>query len=160
MTKTLTFSLLLMLAPPILAQDAFSTIEERMTGKEFTAAGLDKLSAEELAALNQWLREHSVATLDYAREPGGDARGFEYRSAAEADGDTIVSRIVGSFSGWDGKDTLFRLENGMVWKQAESGRFTIPETDQAVAVIESGMFSSWRLHIEGYNKTVRVTRVE
>ena len=60
-----------------------------MTGKEFSETGLSKLTPEELAALNQWLRSHSVATLEDARyAPGaamtaaaaGDLRGFEDRT--------------------------------------------------------------------------------
>ena len=34
------------------ASDGFSSLEEQMTGKEFMAAGLGKLTPEELAALN------------------------------------------------------------------------------------------------------------
>ena len=30
----------------VLAADGFSSVEEQMTGKEFTAAGLDKLSQQ------------------------------------------------------------------------------------------------------------------
>ena len=48
----------------LLAADGFSSLEEQMTGKEFSAAGLDKLSQQELELLNNWLRSHSVATLD------------------------------------------------------------------------------------------------
>lgn len=151
---------MLLFAATLYAAEGFSTVEERMTGKEFTAAGLDKLSAEELASLNQWLRAHSVATLDNARQPNQDLRGFEDRVfGGEGDG-TVVSRIMGPFTGWRGKGTIFKLENGMIWEQVESGSFSIPETDRAVAVIESGMFNSWRLSIEGYNRTIRVKRVQ
>jgi len=141
------------------AQQGFSTVEERMTGKEFTAAGLDKLSSEELAALNEWLRAHSVATLENQNETYTDARGFETRAMAELDDSDVVSRIKGSFSGWTG-DTVFELENGMIWKQVEDGSFYIPPTDQAVAVIDKGVLNAWRLKVEGYNKTIRVERVE
>ena len=55
---------LLLCGISVLAQERFSSVEERMTGKEFKASGLDKLSDEELAALNSWLRDHSVATLE------------------------------------------------------------------------------------------------
>ena len=68
-----------------LAQQGFSTIEERMTGKEFTETGLTKLSPEELDALNEWLRSHSVATLDNVNEEYSDTRGFENQAMAGLD---------------------------------------------------------------------------
>jgi hypothetical protein len=78
--------------------------------------------------------------------------------AALDDGD-VVSPIKGEFRGWTG-DTVFELENGMIWQQAEGGTFNIPPTTDAVAVIDKGVFNAWRLKIEGYNKTVRVKRLQ
>jgi hypothetical protein len=147
------------LAGHSLAQQGFSTIEERMTGKEFTAAGLDKLSDEELTALNDWLRSHSVATLENRNQEYSDTRGFETQAMANLDDKDVVSLIKGPFSGWTG-DTVFELENGMVWKQVETGTFYIPARMDAVAVIDKGLFNSWRLKVEGYNKTIRVERIE
>src|SRR5688572_10963425 len=40
---------------------AFSSLEERMSHADFKAAGLDKLTPEELAALNEWLRQRGEA---------------------------------------------------------------------------------------------------
>lgn len=142
-----------------LAQQGFSTIEERMTGKEFTEAGLDKLSNEELVALNEWLRAHSVATLDNASQEYTDARGFETQAMAALDDGDIMSPIKGEFSGWTG-DTVFELENGMIWQQAEGGTFYISPTTDAVAVIDKGVFNAWRLKVDGYSKTVRVKRLQ
>jgi hypothetical protein len=152
----------LLLSPPLAAQQGFSTIEERMTGKEFTAAGLEKLSPEELASLNSWLRSHSVATLETVNPDAQDytdQRGFETKAAKDISDKDIVSAIKGEFSGWSG-DTVFELENGMVWEQAEGGTFYIPAQTGAVAIIDKGLLGSWRLSIEGYNRTVRVKRIQ
>lgn len=143
-----------------LAQEAFSTLEERMTGKEFKETGLTKLSDEELTALNNWLRKHSVATLESASGPDTDTRGFEIQAMQEMDDSTITSRIVGSFNGWKGDDTIFQLENGMIWKQNETSTFSIPAVENPVVTIKSGMFNSWRLSVEGYNRTVKVKRIQ
>ena len=43
------------------AQTAAPTLEERMSQAEFRAAGLDKLSPEELASLNAWIGAHGGA---------------------------------------------------------------------------------------------------
>lgn len=144
------------------AQQSFSTLEERMTGKEFREAGLHKLSDEELAALNRWIKARSLTEGEAIElvegrgsdSPGGDRRGFNDGGSDEP----IVSRIPGTFKGWSG-NTEFELENGMVWRQAESGTFSIGETENPRVTIEPGMFSSWYLSVEGYNRRVRVKRI-
>ena len=98
--------------------------------------------------------------MENASTQGRDMRGLENVVREELDDSTVVSRIVGSFDGWDGKGTIFRLENGMVWEQAENGKFNIPAVDGALVTIERGMFSSWHLKVDGYNKTVRVERIQ
>lgn len=86
------------------ADQPFSSLEERMTAREFREAGLDKLSPEELAALNRWIRERSLAegeAVELRRQqagPAGDRRGFD-----DGDRSTIRSRIKGPFTGWTGK---------------------------------------------------------
>ena len=161
--------LLIALAGGAAAEQAFSTLEERMTGKEFTATGLSKLSAEELAALNEWLRAHSVATLDAARPgaaaaaagvaAGVDTRGFENKVFSGMDDSDIEARIKGSFAGWqDG--FVFVLDNGMIWEQAESSTFAMPRTDDPKVIIERGAFGVWRLRVDGYNRAVKVNRIQ
>ncbi|NND45346.1 MAG: hypothetical protein HKN58_08480 [Xanthomonadales bacterium] len=170
MNKWLLFLIVFLVSAPLLAQEKFSSVEERMTGKEFMDAGLDKLTDEELAALNRWLRDHSIATLDSAparsratapgtsaaAAVGGDERGFE---GAATDRSTIVSRLVGEFDGWDG-ETVFELENGMVWKQDETDKFFTRNMVNPEVTIKSGLFDSWRLSVEGYNKSVKVERIQ
>jgi hypothetical protein len=169
MKKIITFMLLIAFSGAVMSQDNFSSVEERMTGREFKDSGLDKLSDAELEALNKWLRDHSVATLENvtagrgtAVAPGGsvgvnaDGRGFELR---QSDTTTIVSRLVGEFTGWDG-ETIFTLENGMVWKQGETDRFFTKTLANPMVTIKAGMWGAWRLSVEGYNKSVKVKRIQ
>lgn len=155
----------------LLAEEGFSSLEEQMTAKEFREAGLDKLSQAELDALNGWIRRHSLATLDApaaaaagsaataaAATTTEDRRGFKSEKDDE-DRTPITSRIVGNFSGWDGQ-TVFRLENGMIWAQADNDKFWVKEVENPVAVIEPGLFGTWRLSIEGYNSKCRVKRIQ
>ena len=172
MKRILIFIIVLLSSVPLVASEGFSTLEEQMTGKEFTAAGLDKLSPEELASLNAWIRKRSLATIDApaaaaattaatsaaAESTGGDRRGFRSEKEDE-DRSTITSRIVGKFDGWDGQ-TVFKLENGMIWEQADKDKFYIREVENPVAIIEPGIFGTWRLQIEGYNSKCRVERIQ
>jgi hypothetical protein len=160
------------------AEEGFSSLEEQMTGKEFSEAGLDRLSQAELDALNGWIRRHSLGTLATPASVSGaastaasgsvstaaaavedsaeDRRGFK---DFEGDRTPITSRIVGSFSGWDGQ-TVFELENGMIWAQSDKDKFYVKELENPVAVIEPGLFGSWKLHIEGHDSECRVERLE
>ena len=157
--------------------ESFSTLEEHMTEKQFHESGLHKLTKEELAVLDRWIRDHSItfsqqrgdeqqrneepqAGQTIARdeleppEPPKDTRGLP----AESDDRPVNSRIVGSFNGWDG-NTEFELENGMVWRQAERGSFPTREMHNPEVEIRPGMFGTWNLSVEGYNRRVRVERI-
>ncbi|MCW8873466.1 hypothetical protein ACFL33_01650 [Pseudomonadota bacterium] len=167
MNKFFIALLTLSIGTALLAAEGFSTLEEQMTGKEFAAAGLDKLTAQELSALNAWIRAHSLATLDpapavtaagsAATEASGDRRGFKDEDDDERT--TITSRIVGRFSGWDGQ-TVFKLENGMIWEQADKDKFYLKEVENPVVEIEPGMFGRWHLSVEGSDSECRVKRIQ
>lgn len=171
LTASLT-ALVLIISVPAIAATNFSTLEERMTGREFRESGLHKLTDEELAFLNRWIQMRSLAegeVPDWARDagparpaaaaPGAPAAATDQRGFLIEDRREINSRLVGSFSGWRG-DAVFVLENGMVWQQAESDVFVIPTVENPEVRIRPGMFGSWTLQIVGYNSRVRVRRVE
>ena len=86
--------------------------------------------------------------------------GLEKARAREAERqvDSIRSRIPGLFLGWAG-DTVFRLENGQVWKQVESGDFGVRLQDPEVE-ISRGWLGGYFLRVEGLNRRVRVERIE
>jgi hypothetical protein len=173
MNKCLLALLIVVLPHALCAQEPFSSLEERMTGKEFRAAGLDKLTEEELQVLNRWLRDHSVATLDgpaesaaapsaaVALEPAEDRRGLrKEKERLSDDAKLITARLLGTFDGWDG-NTVFRLDNGMIWKQDESDVFTVrPPLENPEVTIKRGVFNVWRLSVEGYNSRVKVERLQ
>ena len=158
------------LCTSVYGAEGFSSLEEQMTGKEYAAAGLDKLTPEELAALNSWIRRHSVATLDspksgsttsatVASTEDGDMRGLKKKSKDDEDRTPIHSRIVGSFSGWDGH-AVFKLENGMIWEQDDKDKFYIREVQNPEVTIKPGLFGSWHLSVEGYGSRCRVERLQ
>lgn len=167
MRRVLMLIALLVAAAAVWAQSAtFSSLEERMTAKEFRDAGLDQLSPEQLTALNAWI-ERNVRLADpavaaavaqgqaapaVATPAPADMTGFENRERNE-----VVSRIVGPFKGWFGK-TEFQLENGQVWQQVEDDRFPF-NADSPGVTISPGAFGSWRLKVDGSNRTTLVKRI-
>jgi len=157
--------LLVIASFPALAAEGFSSLEEQMTGKEFNAAGLEKLSQQELDQLNAWIRKHSLATL---AAPAAKSS-IETTSVSEEEKDDdekkdkdrspITSKLVGKFSGWDGQ-TVFELENGQIWAQRSKKKFHTAEIDGPVVTIKPGMFGVWRLHVEGFDEDCRVIRIQ
>lgn len=169
MKKLLFFILALSIHLTASAASGFSTIEERMSGSEFKAAGLDKLSSTELAALNEWLRSHSVATLEnvnapsgsgQASGPKGDMRGFKDAPKDDERGNVINATIEGTFDGWVAKGTLFKLTNGMIWQQDEKDSFSIAPVKNAQVTISRSFMGSWHLTVAGHSKKVKVIRIQ
>lgn len=154
--RTALLAIALAVALPVAGAD-FSSLEERMSDTEFKAAGLDKLTPEELAALNAWLQHRTAGTAPAATyvPPSEDRTGF--RDTPDSDG--VVSRIAGEFAGWSG-NTQFTLENGQVWEQAESSSMQGVSVDSPAVTIRPAFMGSWLLKVEGFNKTLRVRRVK
>lgn len=144
---------------PALAVQPFSSLEERMSAADFQRAGLHKLSAEELAALNVWLqrdaqrRGQPVAELLPAPD---DRRGLPL---LETDPDTITSTVVGEFRGWTGMGDLITLANGQVWRVTDSDTRLRVRLNDPVITIQRGGLGGWMLAVEGYNTRARVVRV-
>jgi len=157
-------------APAAFAQQA---LEQQMTAEEFRAAGLDKLSADELANLNRWLQrqvqaEATVAAgeaVERAREEGraqalqeAEAEAVGRRSAPAQEG-PIESRLVGAFNGF-ARGQRYTLENGQVWEQTDSSRLEGVQVDSPGVRIYPGFLGTWYLRIDGYNARAKVRRVD
>lgn len=134
----------------------FSSVEERMSAADFKRAGLDKLSEEELAALNTWLQQDSTRRVTAA--PAEDRRGI--RATSQSDAQPVSSRLPGEFKGWS-NGTVFRLENGQVWRSVDSdSTLTAVNLPSPMVTIRKGFLGNWRMTVEGYNTSVKVERVE
>lgn len=165
MRRALTLALLCLSSLALAQSQSFSSLEERMSAKDFREAGLDKLSEAELAALNAWI-ERNVRLADPA-VAAAVAQG-QAVAPAPAASDSMVgfeqarreefsSRIRGTFKGWFGK-TEFHLENGQVWQQVEEDRYAANLVDPVVT-IKPGAFGAWRMKVEGLNRTTLVKRI-
>ena len=132
----------------------FSSLEERMSQAEFHATGLDKLSPDELKALNDWLNTHIATKTTYVTQTGAPV--FYPKSS---DREVVESRIDGKFSGWYGKN-VFKLENGQEWTQAESGTMTTGNYDHPKVKIKPMLVGSWLMYVEACGCSVRVDRTK
>ncbi|MGI8560036.1 MAG: hypothetical protein ACR2J7_01055 [Luteimonas sp.] len=156
--RTLAAAALLALALPALAQNA---IEQQMTAEEFKAAGLDKLSAEELGRLNAWLnRTVETATTQAAtaakKKVEDDNRGFFNFGSEEP----VVSTIVGQFNGFE-RNRLYVLENGQHWRQTDNASLHGVQLSNPQVQISPGVFGNvWYMKVGRYNTRAKVERVK
>ena len=124
-------------APPEMS----GNIKEMMSPEEFKAAGLNKLSPDELQKLDAWLQGYRQITEQKA----------EKKATARAERtklDVLVSRVDGSFNGLTGR-TIIRLEDGTAWKQANADdRFRSKNPDHPAAAVIHGIFG-YKMQIEG-----------
>ncbi|MNV18653.1 hypothetical protein D3C71_1094870 [compost metagenome] len=139
-------------------------LQQQMTETEFKAAGLDKLSAQELAALNNWLQgkveQATTVALEQAREEGRQEvivknRGFYDFGSSEP----IRSRMTGEFSGF-GKGRQFTLDNGQIWEQTDDARAAGVRKQTPDVRITPGLMGVWYLQIDGLNTRAKVRRTK
>jgi hypothetical protein len=125
-------------------EEMSGSIQEMMTPEEFKAAGLNKLTPDELQKLDAWLQGYRQVT-EKAAEKKATARAAKVERTKM---DLLVSRVDGTFNGLTGR-TVIRLEDGTVWKQANADdRFRPKVTDHPAAAVIHGIFG-YKMQIEG-----------
>lgn len=136
-------------------------LEQAMSTEEFQAAGLNKLSAQELATLNTWLnRTISTASAKAAELAESrvqtQARGF-FNFGSD---DPIVTSIVGDFRGY-ARGRNYSLANGQEWEQIDDASLVgVRKTSPGVRITPSVMGNAWYLQIDGYNTRAKVRRIK
>lgn len=124
------------------------SIKETMTPEEFKAAGLDKLSKEELKNLDAKL--HGVTHA--AETKAAEKASVQAKNQAEVNQlklDIIFSRVDGEFHGIKGH-TLIKLENGTTWKQAmPTDHFPALVTDHPRVAVLHNMAYGYKMRVEG-----------
>jgi hypothetical protein len=143
---SLGFCVMLAFVQPAAAapQEMSGSIKEMMSPAEFNAAGLNKLSADELQKLDAWMQGYRQVTEQTAEKKA------TAKAAAESHAkmDLLVSRVDGQFNGLTGR-TIIRLEDGTVWKQANADdRYRAKVTDHPAAAVIHGVFG-YKMRIEG-----------
>lgn len=147
------------LAP--IAALAQQPIERDMTPQEFKAAGLDKLSPEELIKLNAWLGRKIDTVSTEAAASAKDKVVQENRGFFNFGSDEpIVARMSGEFRGF-GKGREYTLDNGQVWLQTDSAVLVGAKLDRPeVRINPSISGNSWYLAVKGYSTRAKVERVK
>ena len=154
-------ALLACTAPLALAQTAQPAIQKQMTPEEFKAAGLDKLSADELARLNAWLGRtidtQSAKAAALAKDKVvRENRGFLSFGSDEP----IVAHLPGEFRGF-ARNRVYNLDNGQVWQQVGDEELPgVRLTNPEVRINPSVIGNTWYMKVGHYNTRARVQRIK
>ena len=164
-------------------------IESAMSAEERVKSGVDTLTAEQRQFLNNWLKEHydrrteSVVTRT---TPDKQSASTEQPAKLEATPEAIVAevdrrvaakladkresektkqsdsnfeaRLTSDFTGWTGK-TIFKLDNGQVWRQRSSANYRHRGSDTRVKFKKNWM-GGWEMTVVSSDKTVLVRKVQ
>jgi hypothetical protein len=136
-------------------------IEQQMTPEQLKAAGLDKLSPQELANLNAWLNNTLQVETTKAAKHAKDQVESENRGFFSfGKTDPIVAKVVGEFRGF-GKGRSWTLDNGQTWQQVDEA--TIPgarKDNPQVRITPSIVGNAWYMQVDGFNTRASVKRVK
>jgi hypothetical protein len=129
-------------------------IQQQMTPQQFKAAGLDKLSPQELASLNAWLGNTiEVESQKAATKVTEEIEAFEKR-------ELVLASLVGEFHGF-GMGKQYTLDNGQVWVQTSNTELPGVHLKNPKVRIKPTLFGSGAyLSIEGYNTSATVRRLK
>lgn len=131
-------------------------LQQRMSDVEFKAAGLDKLSPQELANLDSWLSTHGKVTTKVV-----DSSGKPVFYADKAKRSKINTHIVGHFDGWKNQQE-FTMDNGQQWKAIDPESHSCQPIENPEVQIKPsllGSLGSWLMYVPSCYENVHVKRV-
>jgi hypothetical protein len=170
-----------------MAAPTFESLDKAMTADERVKSGIDSLTAQQREFLNSWLKarygepaqvEASEPDTAIVRTPAtsvtteADAQAIETeverRVAAKLaatqtgkdnpkDDMPLEARLVGDFKGWTGK-TVFRLDNGQVWRQRSASTYRHKGSDMRVR-FEQNWMGGWQMEVLSTGKSVLVKKM-
>lgn len=159
-----------------------------MSPEERQKSGVDTLTAEQRQFLSEWLLENYTRNPPKVVSSPATAPDTSPQQAAsnEATADTIEAeidrrvaarladnrasekkpasdssfeaRLTGNFTGWSGK-TVFRLDDGQVWRQRSAANYRHRGTDMRVKFKKNWM-GGWEMTVVSSGKTVLVSKVK
>ena len=156
------------LSVPGLARDLF----DDMSAGEREATGVDKLTRAEREMLVEWLQNRAQpkraqpdtrtpAPVDANAAPvSREKRGMlDWPTERERRDQEIETHIVGEFTGWSGR-TVFRLANGQVWQQRQSGTYRSRTRNDPPVVIYRSFGGRYTLRLSNTGRRIGVVRIK
>lgn len=177
-----------MMTFPLGAQAEPGGLKDMMSPEERQKSGVDTLTAEQRQFLSEWLLENytrnpakvvsspATAPDTSPQQPASneatadtieaeidrrvaarlaDNRASEKKPASDS---SFEARLTGNFTGWSGK-TVFRLDDGQVWRQRSAANYRHRGTDMRVKFKKNWM-GGWEMTVVSSGKTVLVSKVK
>ena len=167
------------------ADTAYQPLERAMTDEERVRSGVDSLTSKQRQYLNDWLKARygEAASVDSqervttrtnstpkpSKQTAIDeeidrrvaeelATRKEQDSKANSNGGPFDAMLIGDFTGWRGK-TVFRLDNGQIWRQRSSSQYRHRGDDYRVKFDKNWM-GGWEMTVISSGKSVLVSKVK
>lgn len=187
--QAVAISLLIPLWMPVTASadTDFQPLEQAMTKEERSQSGVDSLTAEQRKFLNNWLQQRYGPDTTNMREAAGSSADTTVQLSSQSTKEKVIeaeverrvaqelatrkqpakaatsdgpfdATLVGDFTGWRGK-TVFRLDNGQVWRQRSSSQYRHRGNDQRVKFDKNWM-GGWEMTVVSSGKSVLVSKVK
>ena len=175
----------LLMAAIASADTAYQPLERAMTDEERVRSGVDSLTSKQRQYLNDWLKtrygeaasvdsqERAITRTNSPPKPSKQtaideeierrvaeelATRKEQDSAANTNRGPFDAMLIGDFTGWRGK-TVFRLDNGQVWRQRSSSQYRHRGDDYRVKFDKNWM-GGWEMTVISSGKSVLVSKVK
>lgn len=130
-------------------------IEQVMTQREMQDTGVSTLTLEQRRALDDWLNRYTIRVLKTTlNEKTKSPDTMPGRSSCSP---AIESTISGEIEGWDG-DTIFKLDNGQIWQQAEYDYTYFYAYRPDVTIYQTS--AGCRMKVKDESETVLVRRIK
>ena len=167
------------------ADTAYQPLERAMTDEERVRSGVDSLTSKQRQYLNDWLKtrygeaasvdsqERVITRTNSPLKPSKQTAideeierrvAEELASRKKQDSEANTNRgpfdamLIGDFTGWRGK-TVFRLDNGQVWRQRSSSQYSHRGDDYRVKFDKNWM-GGWEMTVISSGKSVLVSNVK
>ena len=139
-------------------------LQQQMSAAEFNAAGLNKLSPEELVSLNNWLQgkvaQAATIAVEQAREEGRQEVIVKNRGFSDfGSKDPIEATLEGEFRGFS-KGRQYTLGNGQIWEQTDDTSVGGVRKQAPNVRITPGLMNVWYLQVDGLNTRAKVRRTK
>lgn len=131
----------------------FPGVQKAMSPQVFDQAGLNKLSPEERARLDEFIRSYVSSSNQQAATTAVDSA---VKNSKAMPPQVIESQIVGRFAGYNGR-SRFTLANGQIWQQSQQDTRAYPPIDSPPVLILKEMLG-YRMFVAG-GGNVRVHKV-
>lgn len=157
MKKLILFVLLCLIAVHVLATTPAQQvkIDHVMTAQEMRDTGIATLSTAQRQALDDWLSRYTLRVLSVAIQQQPKAQ--EAPSVRTSCSPAVESTISGELEGWDG-ETIFKLDNGQIWRQAEYDYTYFYEYRPEITIYQTS--AGCRMKVEDETDTVLVKRIK